>query len=1395
MLLAAALALIVTIAPLILEDHRAFLPAGLLPDNDPDSCYSTSTLATIYLTGGALTDKAYSMDCIPHHLEASTPRATRQPTSAGPTAKPTLENLRPERQRLAERLLAIELRLPRWIRRKERARTRARRNNAMKIASRYRRSLLPLTIAHGCQNGKSYSHLRHSTHRSSTDLHKATYYFVTRASTVTSLLHTTRTCRKLTATTTDPPKHYPIGGKRSFNKIQSNIPINTSNSEHTIYTTSINAVIHPFNVSAPGHPPACSLNTLAKALKTLDFIQINAGSTLYQRSKHVSPSTHNSTNKDLTTHAPTFFALKEGYGSAESYGEHIYHVQVHKEIQLINVGCTASRNSLGTICSEYGPQLDALLSQHDSALKGKWSQFMHFLENSWGGGAGQVAYRQMLYICELIECYSSVKPVGWAAYAWDELDDNYGGPEEIMLNAAKVRLFNSNRADLCSYQSVYGSLTRSFKYTEGNSPPCKRCKAANTTATLKLEAPIAIKGTSSQQVRYHGIDQTFNSPANTLIIQHVDYKYVSNTGSRLASYTEVIRPGEVDTVAVPQPPCTSSGTCEWSLTAWAVTTANAQQYILKSGFNAPGEAGHVPEAGGFYSQYDGWGRGKFQTGKWAADPPPEKYLLRRSVLITWTAATPTSADVKLNIQHHTNKSTVPIPSPRRQLLPLDHKWADLSLPASTLAASDFLQRRLERHSWILSGKPNTTLHDEPFTMPTDNVCHATDDGHPLTSSEVGHTALAIDSTNTIDQDYCTGRYLDATPPLAGKRGKREERLRIDATHMREQHRWRRHTSNDHGETVQYYNDYTWIDWVRLAPANQGMGAFALHSHRPTDPVLPYFGKLVPLRDNPEASSNKVMQSGLKPYAVVGSDNSPSGSVFINDVRGTGKQPNVRYSCRINVNKTINDFEPKQLDAFLKASAVSGELISKPQAVGKVVPIYVATKHVSPGDELLADYHWTEEEWANAAAFDAINDTSSGSSSGTGSGSGSGSDSGAGYSRRHKRHHQDAGNNGGSSNSSSTPVDASDAPTEESTVVPIAAPTDVLTAQTRANPTSKAPTSTLLQRTSFRERIRNKLSKARLTSQAAKHPQAPKSKLIRNKIHERPGGQGATYSTVEVLPDPWATRQLQNINAAESWTEVGNLLFDGDNLWNYDTCTDPNYSSVVFHNVDGIDYSAGTLEEACSDYNRGNCAVWCGGDVRIDPKSKHQLEYVTERYFGEDTRFSHSIGRTPRWQPSIGETTIAVGGPLQRYMHNYIADSRSLGRYAATIIKGKKDGSVQRNLLIVSVYANMHGGFAEEEQVAATIEARNQGKRTISAFELMLNDIVDMCRKHPNVDILVGGDWNANPRSKDKEHRARTKLLKKFCSSLGLLNVLHELHPKQRFVTYTGTNDTLSSANA
>ena len=99
------------------------------------------------------------------------------------------------------------------------------------------------------------------------------------------------------------------------------------------------------------------------------------------------------------------------------------------------------------------------------------------------------------------------------------------------------------------------------------------------------------------------------------------------------------------------------------------------------------------------------------------------------------------------------------------------------------------------------------------------------------------------------------------------------------------------------------------------------------------------------RDKPNETSGMVMQSEWKQVRSRGSPGSPSGAVYVNDKRGTGKDANGAWR-QINVNKPFCGASRRS--SRLAAAERSGELLSRPQAVGKVVPVYVATKTICAG---------------------------------------------------------------------------------------------------------------------------------------------------------------------------------------------------------------------------------------------------------------------------------------------------------------------------------------------------------------------------------------------------------------------------------------------------------------
>ena len=71
----------------------------------------------------------------------------------------------------------------------------------------------------------------------------------------------------------------------------------------------------------------------------------------------------------------------------------------------------------------------------------------------------------------------------------------------------------------------------------------------------------------------------------------------------------------------------------------------------------------------------------------------------------------------------------------------------------------------------------------------------------------------------------------------------------------------------------------------------------------------------------------------------------------------------------------------------------------------------------------------------------------------------------------------------------------------------------------------------------------------------------------------------------------------------------------------------------------------------------------------------------------------------------------------------------------------------------------------------------------------MNDLSALVNKHPNKDVIIGGDFNVN--FANKSHAKHQRMLLAFADKHNLLNVLDELHPHTNFNTYSGTdnNDT------
>jgi hypothetical protein len=260
---------------------------------------------------------------------------------------------------------------------------------------------------------------------------------------------------------------------------------------------------------------------------------------------------------------------------------------------------------------------------------------------------------------------------------------------------------------------------------------------------------------------------------------------------------------------------------------------------------------------------------------------------------------------------------------------------------------------------------------------------------------------------------------------------------------------------------------------------------------------------------------------------------------------------------------------------------------------------------------------------------------------------------------------------------------------------------------------------------------------------------------------------------------------------DNWEHFSDGIWNGHNLWK--PSVTPHCSTIIFHNLDGINEGIGSVDEAFEDYKKSNFSICCLGDIRCDSLNKKgRIEFQAEQYLGKHALFAYSFDKhgrantqeSARDSDKIGETCIGINSLLEEAMDVRIPDPRRLGRFCATILRGCKEDSAHRKILLINLYACCKSSKFEEQQNEATVLARTRKNGGfISAFKLMLDDISMVIHdKGKNADIIIGGDFNCNFRSKDSHHKERCKQVLNFCSKHGLKNVLESLHPDNTFYT-------------
>lgn len=183
-------------------------------------------------------------------------------------------------------------------------------------------------------------------------------------------------------------------------------------------------------------------------------------------------------------------------------------------------------------------------------------------------------------------------------------------------------------------------------------------------------------------------------------------------------------------------------------------------------------------------------------------------------------------------------------------------------------------------------------------------------------------------------------------------------VKYSAAECRDPSRWRRTKLN--GEIVEFRTKQgEWVDVLRVGRSAHGRGLFAMQPFQAGDPICAYFGKLVPAHTHPERESDMVMRSGVSQYVIKGRPSSAiSGAIFVNDVRGTKKQPNSKITVgRYNLKR-----HTEQMAEFRRQGRLQRKLLPSAMAVGTVIPYFKCTRPIKVNQEILASYGWTEAEW-------------------------------------------------------------------------------------------------------------------------------------------------------------------------------------------------------------------------------------------------------------------------------------------------------------------------------------------------------------------------------------------------------------------------------------------------
>jgi hypothetical protein len=131
---------------------------------------------------------------------------------------------------------------------------------------------------------------------------------------------------------------------------------------------------------------------------------VKKGTLLHKRSFLPTPS--------LNRSGPVWFSREAGYGSSESYGAYLHKYELLRDLKLVDVAKTATRQ-----CA-YNSAV-----QHNIVVP--CGDDNDPFNSAWGEGCNEQAAVTLCNLAQLVEAD------GWIAEDWD--DDTLEGPFEVML--------------------------------------------------------------------------------------------------------------------------------------------------------------------------------------------------------------------------------------------------------------------------------------------------------------------------------------------------------------------------------------------------------------------------------------------------------------------------------------------------------------------------------------------------------------------------------------------------------------------------------------------------------------------------------------------------------------------------------------------------------------------------------------------------------------------------------------------------------------------------------------------------------------------------------------------------------------------------------------------------